>query len=349
VGNLPVRIGQIGFGYWGPKLLRSLLAIPGVRMVGVADLDGRRLLEAQRDAGWLWTTGDYRALLARRDIDAIVISTPAPSHAQIAREALVAGKHVLVEKPLTLSVAEGAELIALADERRLVLMVGHTFLYNAAVRRLKTCMVEGELGDILHMSARRLNPGRVRSDVNVLWSSAPHDVSVILYLLDRRPIEVAARGFACVQPEIEDVVVMTLQFPGNLGVHVHVSWLDPHKVREITVLGSRKLAVFDDVRTEARLVLHDCGVEPAHSFDARGTATGPAESTLRWRNAGVTMPTFDFPEPLQVECEHFIDCIVHGQRPLTDGRSGLAVVEVLVAAQQSLRAGGRPVPIAPVS
>jgi predicted dehydrogenase len=338
-----VRVGQVGLGYWGPNLLRNMDALPNVHVVALADLDVQRLAEGRGRS--LWVTRDYRELLERSGIDAVVISTPAPLHARMAREALEAGKHVLVEKPLALTVEEGACLVELADREGLVLMVGHTFLYNAAVRRLRTYLQDGDLGEVLYIYSQRLNLGRVRNDVNALWNFAPHDVSIIVYLLEQQPVEVSARGFAYLQPDIQDVVFMTLVFPGGTSAHVHISWLDPHKVRKMTVVGSRKMAVYDDVSPDARIVLYDRGVDRVPTADSPRDFGSFAEFQLRLRSGDVTIPAFAFPEPLRTECQHFVDCILHGQRPLTDGRHGLDVVKVLTAAQRSMSDCGRAVPI----
>lgn len=342
-----VRVGHVGLGYWGPNLLRNMFAVPQAQVVAVADLDRQRLAEASQGGRSLWTTVDYRELLDRSDVDAVVISTPAAMHARLAREALLAGKHVLVEKPLALTVDDGAGLVELADRQGLVLMVGHTFLYNAAVRRLRTYVDDGELGEVFYLYSQRLNLGRIRHDVNALWNFAPHDVSIILYLLQRAPLEVSARGFAYLQPEVQDVVFMTLVFPGNVSAHVHISWLDPHKVRRMTVVGSRKMAVYDDVSSDARIVLYDRGVDRVPTADSPRDFKTFAEFQLRLRSGDVTIPALKFPEPLQVECQHFVDCILQHQQPLTDGRHGLEVVKVLVAAQQSMNDAGTAIRIDP--
>lgn len=337
-----VRVGQIGLGYWGPNLLRNLLSLPNVQVVAVADLDCTRLSQVRLNSANIETTTDSIALLDRRDLDAVVIATPAKTHFELAWRALQTGKHVLVEKPMAMSTAKGAKLVALAEEKGLVLMVGHTFLYNAAVRRLKEYLDEGELGDVFYLYSQRLNLGRVRQDVNALWNFAPHDISIILYLLEQMPVEVTARGFACLQPGIEDVVFMTLAFPGGVGAQVHISWLDPQKVRRMTVVGSRKMVVYDDVSTDAKIVIYDRGVDRIPTSDSPRDFNTFAEFQLLPRRGDVLIPALDFPEPLRLECQHFIECILEGNRPLTDGYHGLAVVKVLEAAQRSLEKGGAP-------
>lgn len=341
-----VRIAQVGLGYWGPNLLRNMLTVPDAQVVAVADLDRNRLMEIAQNGRSIATTTDYREVLARPDVDAVVIATPAASHGQLAQEALSAGKHVLIEKPLAATVDEGNRLVELADRKGLVLMVGHTFLYNAAVRRLKQYLDDGELGDVFYIYSQRLNLGRVRHDVNALWNFAPHDVSILLYLLRQSPVEVTARGFAYLQQNVEDVVFMTLVFPGNISAHVHISWLDPHKVRQMTVVGSRKMAVYDDVSADARIVLYDRGVDRVPTADSPRDFKTFAEFQLRLRSGDVTIPSFKFPEPLRLECQHFIECIQEGKPPLTDGRHGLEVVKVLAAAQRSINDNGAVVRIA---
>jgi predicted dehydrogenase len=340
-----VRVAQAGLGYWGSNLLRNLLAVRNAQVVAVADPDGRRLSDAALRGLQAAATPDFAELLRNADIDAIVISTPAATHASLVEQALQAGKHVLVEKPLALTVEESRRLVELAERTNRILMVGHTFLYNFAVRRLKDYVQQGELGDVLYIYAQRLNLGRVRHDVNALWNFGPHDVSIMLYLLDRSPIEVSARGFAYLQPDIEDVVFMTLVFPGQVSAHVHISWLDPHKVRQMTVVGNRKMAVYDDASVDARIMLYDRGVDRVPTADSPSDFKTFAEFQLRLRSGDVTIPAFDFPEPLQVECQHFVDCILSGEAPLTNGRHGLEVVKVLAAAQRSMSEAGRAVPI----
>src|SRR5262249_15004588 len=271
----------------------------------------------------------YRELLARADVDALIIATPAASHGHLAHEALLAGKHVLVEKPLATTVDEARRLVQLAEERELVVMVGHTFLYNEAVRRLKHYVESGELGDVFYVYAQRLNFGRVRKDVNAMWNFAPHDVSILLHLLEATPLEVTARGFAYLQSDVEDVVFMTLVFPENISAHIHISWLDPHKVRQMTIVGSRKMAVYNDMSANARIVLYDRGVDRVPTADSPRDFKSFADFQLRLHSGDVTIPALQFPEPLQRECQHFVDCVLQRQAPLTDGRHGLEVVKVL--------------------
>ena len=335
-----LRIGMLGYGYWGPHLVRNFAGVPEARVTVVADLDPARLAAGPSN-GWVSTT-DWQAVLEGPETDAVVIATPAATHHLLVKRALQAGKHVLVEKPLALSAAEGRELAALAERQHRVLMVGHTFLYNAAVRRLREYVSAGELGRVLYVSAQRLSLGRVRNDVNALWNFGPHDVSIILYLLGRRPIEVSARGITCLQPGVEDVVFLTLLFPDRVAAHVHLSWLDPQKVRRMTVVGTRKMAVYDDVSVDAKITLFDRGVDLVPTADSPRDFKDFAEFQLRQSSGDIVIPPLEFPEPLAVECAHFIECIRRDVRPLTDGTHGVEVVEILEAAQRSLRCGGVP-------
>lgn len=347
MGFETVRVAHVGLGYWGPNLLRNMLAVTRAEVVAVADLEPRRLAEVVQGGRSIATTTDYCDLLARSDVDAVVISTPAALHGKLVREFLEAGKHVLVEKPLALTADEGVQLTALAERRGLVLMVGHTFLYNSAVRRLKQYVDDGDLGKVLYIYSQRLNLGRVRQDVNALWNFAPHDVSILVYLLDQSPSEISARGFAYLQQGIEDVVFMTLVFPNGASAHVHISWLDPHKIRRMTIVGSGKMAAYDDVSSDARITIYDRGVDRVPTADSPRDFKSFADFQLRLRSGDVTIPAFQFSEPLQLECEHFIECIRTAQRPLTDGRHGVTVVRVLEAAQQSINNGGAAVRIEP--
>ena len=337
-----VRIGQIGLGYWGPNLLRNFLALPGVEVTWVADQDGRRLAESFLHDPGLRKTQNYRELLLTPEVDAVIITTPAANHFQIAMEALEVDKHVLVEKPLAMSFAQCDKLTKLAKARQRTLMVGHTFLYNPTVRRLKAYVDSGELGDILYLYSQRLNLGRVRQDVNALWNFAPHDISIILYLLNQQPDEVSARGFDYLQSGVADVVFLTLVFPGEKAAHVHISWLDPHKVRQMTVVGTRKMAVYDDVSSDAKIVLYDRGIDRVPTAESPRDFHSFAEFQLQVRSGDVVIPAFKFSEPLRLECAHFVECIRTRQQPLTDGLHGGQVVRILETAQRSLESKGAP-------
>jgi predicted dehydrogenase len=265
----------------------------------------------------------------------VIVTAPTPAHYELAKAALLTGRHVFVEKPIALAVAEAEELVALAEARGRVLMVGHLLMYHPAVARLKQMVDGGELGEVYYLTTSRLNLGQVRRSENAMWSLAPHDISVALYLLGEEPKAVAAQGLTYLQPGIPDTVFLTLRFSSGRAAHIHVSWLDPHKVRRITVVGSQKMAVFDDVDSTEKLRIYDKGVQrPA--YDSYG-------DSLSLRFGDISIPRIDMREPLRLECQHFIDCILHGQRPLSDGRNGVQVLRVLEAGQRSLELGGEPV------
>jgi len=279
------------------------------------------------------TTPEHRDLLTDPDIEAVVIATPARTHYALAREALEAGKHVLVEKPLAMGSRQAEALIALADERRCVLMVGHIFEYHPAVRKIKSLIDEGELGQVYYIYSTRVNLGRVQSDINALWSIAPHDISILIYLLGTMPQSVSARGGTFLNGMVEDVVFLVLSFPDGMLGHVHASWLDPSKVRRTTVVGSRRMAVYDDVADEGKIKIYDKGVY-RKGEDIYG------EFQYRVHSGDIAIPRLDMAEPLRIECVHFAECVRQGRRPQTDGANGLRVVRVLEAAQASLEQGG---------
>jgi predicted dehydrogenase len=342
---MTVNIAQAGLGYWGPNLARNLNRVQNGRLHTLCDIDTDRLAHFAEQYPDVVTTTDYDAVLHNPDIDAIVLATPAATHHQMAKAALLAGKSVLVEKPLAPTSAEAEELVNLAAQKQLTLMVGHVFLYNAAVQKVKEYIDSGELGDIYYIYSQRLNLGRVRQDANAMWNFAPHDISIMCYWLDAQPEQVVARGYSYLQPGLEDVVFMTLDFPGGVGANVHISWLDPNKVRRMTVVGSKKMVVYDDVNASARISLYDKGVTKQQTGDSLGKYETYGEFQLLIRAGDVYVPRLDFAEPLKMECQHFVDCIQSGQPPLSDGVEGLRVVRTLEAAQRSMTEGSRKVAV----
>ena len=336
---MTVRLAHVGLGYWGPNLARNLANADGGSLVMLCDSDRERLERVGRQFPGARLVTDFADVLAADDVDAIALATPVQTHFELASEALRAGKHVLVEKPLATSSAECQELIDLADARDLRLMVGHVFLYNAAVQMVHDYIKSGRLGSVYYIYSQRLNLGQVRRDVNALWNFAPHDLSILCHWLDAEPTAVQAKGYAYLQPGIEDVVFMTLDFPGGIGANVHISWLDPHKVRRMTVVGSERMIVYDDVSSDAKVVVYDRGVSKAYP-DPRDASLGSyanfGEFQLLLRAGDVLIPQVEFTEPLKAECQHFVDCIRDGRTPLSDGRQGLMVVRALEAAQRSL-------------
>jgi predicted dehydrogenase len=332
-------VGVIGAGYWGPKHARNFAELAGARLAMVADLDERRLVAVRQRHAGLRTTTDFREMLTSSDVDAVVVATPASTHARIAREVLLAGKHVLVEKPLAISADEAEDLIRVADFSGRVLMVGHTFLYHPAVRALHDIVQRGELGEIYYAHAQRLNLGLFQRDINVLWDLVPHDLSILMYVLGTYPVAVAAHGAAYVQPHIEDIGYVDLKFPNRVRAQIHVSWLDPNKVRRLTIVGSQKMVVYDDVETLEKLRIYDRGVDAPPHTDTFG------EFQLSYRYGDITIPFLPSTEPLRLECEHFLECIATGRTPLTDGRHGLQVVRALESAQASLRDSSAALPL----
>lgn len=335
-----VNVGFVGYGYWGPNLVRNLLKVQDAKLQYICDLDSHKLSRLKKEHQDLEITNNYNVLLEDRNVDAIVIATPPSTHFKLAKEALIYEKHVLVEKPLALNSAECKELIELSKKYKKVLMVGHTFEYNAAVNKVKEYIESKELGKIYYIYSQRLNLGRLRQDVNAMWNFAPHDISIILYWLNRAPISVSARGFTYLQKGIEDVVFMILNFSENISAHIHISWLDPNKVRMMTIVGSDKMVIYDDVSTSSKIKIFEKGFIKKHKIDSFGNFKSFAEFQLIQRGGNLVIPKIDFIEPLEIECKHFIECIKDGKEPLTDGYDGLRVVKTLEAAQISLVNGG---------
>ena len=322
----PVRLGVAGLGYWGPNLARNLALIPGCEVAWLCDASETaraRLAPAFPAAA---STGDLEDLLADGRLDAVVLATPVPTHAELAVRVLEAGKHCFVEKPLATSAADAERAVAAAERAGRILMVGHLLEYHPAVTRLKELIDSGELGDLYYIYGNRLNLGKLRADENALWSLGAHDVSVALHLIGEEPVECVAQGAAYVRDPVQDVVFCFLRFPSGVVTHLHLSWLDPHKERRITVVGARRMAAFDDMLIEGKLTIYDKG------FD---------EDTRSWgeyiaRSGDIFSPRIPNTEPLRLECEHFVECIRNATTPRSDGHSGLRVVRVLERLQQSL-------------
>ncbi|MDZ7374225.1 MAG: Gfo/Idh/MocA family oxidoreductase [candidate division KSB1 bacterium] len=332
-----VNVALVGYGYWGPNVARNLHELPNCRFQVCCDLDPARLALAQARFPQIRVTSQYSDVLSDEGIEAVVIATPARSHFALAKAALLAGKHVLVEKPLAMSSQEAEELIALADAQKRVLMVGHTFEYNPAVLKIKELLSENQLGDIYYAYSTRVNLGRVQRDLNALWSIAPHDISILLFLFEQLPSEVSARGSSHLDRSIEDVVFVDFLFPSGITAHIHVSWLDPSKVRRMTIVGSKKMVVYDDLETEGKVKVYDKGVLKVGDGQIFG------EFQYRLHSGDIYIPKIDLSEPLRNECAHFLECIEQRKSPRTDGQSGLRVIRVLEAAQESLRRRGAPV------
>ncbi len=330
-----LNVAVIGLGHWGPNLARNFNVLPGVHLHTLCDMDADRLQRIGANYPSARKTDDYESILSDPEIDAVVLATPVHTHFKLASAALQAGKHTFVEKPLAKSSEEARQLVALADKQNLILMVGHVFLYNAAVRQVKAYIDSGELGEIYYIYAQRLNLGIVRQDVNALWNFAPHDISILNYWLDGEPVKVDAHGYAYLQPGIEDVVFLNLEYAGGQAAGVHVSWLDPNKVRRMTVVGSKKMVVYDDVSPDAKIRLYDKGVDKRPN--GLGSYATFGEFQLLLRAGDLLIPKINFTEPLREECQAFVDAIRTGKAPLADGRNGLSVVRVLEAAEKMMK------------
>lgn len=333
-----LRVGVIGCGYWGPNLARNFNELPDAELVALADLDPERRAYVAGRYPDARVVGPHTDLLDL-DVDAVAIATPVSTHYRIAMDALQAGKHVLIEKPMSRSVAEADSLIEAAARAGRALMVGHTFAYNPAVELLQRLVRGGELGRVYYVNSARLNLGIFQPDINVIWDLAPHDLSILLLILGTRPTSVRAHGKAYVQSAIEDVAWMTLEFPDGVTAHVHASWLDPCKTRRVTIVGDRKMVVYDDVADLDKITIYDRGVEVPPYTDTFG------EFRLSYRYGDVHRPRLDWVEPLKQECAHFVACARNGHRPRSDGHEGRAVVAILEAADRSLAADGARVAI----
>ncbi|HEX4717828.1 MAG TPA: Gfo/Idh/MocA family oxidoreductase [Thermoleophilaceae bacterium] len=327
----PVSVGVVGLGYWGPNLARNFDRL--------GDTDLRWICDASDDARDRWApqfprarvTGEIDELLADDELDAVAIAAPVPFHADLAVKVLAAGKHCFVEKPLAQSVADAERVVEAAEQTDKVLMVGHLLEYHPGVRKLKEVAESGALGDIRYIYGNRLNLGKLRPDENALWSLGAHDVSVLLHLASEEPDELHAFGESYMRPPIEDVVFCYLRFPSGLMAHLHLSWLDPHKERRFTIVGSDKMATFDDMELEQKLVIYDKGFDQDYSSYGEYIA----------RSGDVWSPSIPNEEPLRIECRHFAECVRDGKTPVSDGRSGLRVVRVLEGLQQSLEGSMR--------
>lgn len=329
-----IRIGVIGCGYWGPKLARNFHQLPECELSWVADFRHDRLAHMQELYPDIRVTQDHRDILAS-DVDGVVIATPVSTHFRLGMEALRAGKHVLIEKPLAASSAQAWELVQTAESLKQVLMVGHTFEYNPAVEAVRTIIQSGELGEIYYINGVRVNLGLFQPDINVIWDLAPHDLSILNYILDSQPLSVSARGGVYVQHErnIHDVAFLTLTYPDQVMAEVRVSWLDPVKIRRYTVVGSKKMLVYDDI-AHAKVVIYDKGVDrPPYSDTLE-------EFQLSYRHGAEIAHPIQWAEPLRNECQDFIHSIQYGTKPRSDGRSGARVVDVLEKANQSLLNNG---------
>ena len=334
---MTVRVGVVGLGYWGPNVVRNMARV--CELAWCCDLSQENRDRYAPQYPQTQFTGDFDDLLNDPALDAIAVASSVPSHHPLGLRALAAGKHVFVEKPLAASAADARELVAAAERADRRLMVGHLLLFHPALTAVRDLIRSGELGEIYYLYGNRVNLGQVRADENALWSLGAHDVAVLLDLVGERPIEAQARGECYVRPNVEDVVFGYLKFPSGAVAHLHLSWLDPHKTRKLTVVGSQKMVVFDDMETDRKVTIYDKSVSRPRSTDSYG-------EYVSVRFGDISIPRIGNEEPLRVECQEFVDAIEESRTPRCSGQEGLAVVEVLEALQTSLDEGGRVVKLA---
>jgi predicted dehydrogenase len=335
-----LHFGVIGFGYWGPQLARNLDHLPVGHVTHIAELSPERREAASLEYPQACITASADEVLAS-DVDAIAIATPVRTHYALARAALEQGKHILVEKPLTASTTQAKALMVLATCHNRILMVGHTFLYHPAVEKLRALVQSGALGRIYYADATRANLGLLQSDINVIWDLAPHDLSILNYTLRAVPLRISAHGGAYVRPDVQDVAHLTLQYPGGILAHLHLSWLSPSKIRRFTLIGNRQMVVYDDVAATEKIRIYNRGVDTPEHTSTFG------EFQLSYRYGDIISPFIHWAEPLAIECRHFAEAIMEGKQPRSDARNGLEIVRILEAADASLAADGAFVPIPP--
>ncbi len=334
-GKPVIRVGAIGCGYWGPNVIRNLDSLPDVELRWICDVDEERLQAVAARHPTARTTSRNADLLEDPAMDAVYLATPVSTHFELARRALDAGKHVLIEKPMATDLAQARDLQALAEARRRTLMVGHTFVFSPPVRKIKELIDAGQVGDIHYIETTRVNLGLFQKDASVLWDLGPHDLSILMYWLGEVPLSVSARGRSYHGGEaLEDVAFVTLEFPSGVLAQVQLSWLAPSKLRRTSIVGRQRMIVYDDLEPVEKVKIYDRGVERQ--------PVSYGEFQLTYRSGDILIPRVDATEPLQLECAHFVDCIRTGRVPDASPQSGVDVVRVLLAAEQSLHANGAP-------
>jgi predicted dehydrogenase len=336
-----IAVGVIGCGYWGPLLVRNFKGLPNCHLKALCDVSEDRLRHLRTLYPEVEASTDYDHFLNGLDLDAIVIATPVKHHYPLAKASLLAGKHTFIEKPMASSSAECEELIDIAQRKGLVLMIDHTFLYSAPVQKIVDIIEAGDLGDIRYINSRRLNLGLFQKDINVAWDLAPHDISIILHILGEFPLCINCQGNAHVTPRVEDVTNMSLSFRNKRFATIQSSWLEPRKVREMTIVGTRRMIVYDDLQTHEKIRVYDVRVERPPHYDSF------AEFHYSYHYGDSYIPHIQQEEPLKVACHHFLDCIAAGREPLTNGQAGLEMVRILEAASESLKQNGAPVNLSP--
>ena len=334
---MTINIGVIGCGYWGPNLLRNFVDHEAAQLRWICDVDTARLNEMGRRYPMAQTSADYRMLLNDPELHAVAVVTPVATHFSIAQEFLKAGKHVLVEKPLTATVAEAEQLVALAESQQLALMVDHTFVYTVAVRKIKEILSRGELGDLLYFDSVRINLGLFQRDINVLWDLAPHDLSIMDYLIERQPEGLSAIGSCHIEAGVENIAYLILKFADDFIAHFHFNWLAPVKIRHTLIAGSSKMLLYDDIEPTEKVRVYDKGV----TANRVGDREAAYQTLVSYRTGDVWAPKLDSTEALRYVVAEFLDSIQAGRSPLTDGQAGLRVVRLLEAAQKSIKCSGQ--------
>jgi predicted dehydrogenase len=334
-----IAVAVVGCGYWGPNLIRNFNALPECKVRYVCDKDEKRLAHMKQLYPSVEPTKDFEKIVGDKEVDAVVVATPVHLHYELAKKSLEAGKHTFVEKPMTQTSAQANELVQIAAKKKLTLMVGHTFIYSAPVRRIKEIVKNGDIDEIQYISSRRLNLGLFQKDINVAWDLAPHDISIILFFLEKPPISVNCQGKAHINKDIEDVTNMSLNFDNGGFATIHSSWLDPNKVREMVIVGSKRMIVYDDNEPLEKIKIYDKRVEAPPHYDTF------AEFQYSYHYGDMIAPYIKQTEPLKVETQHFLDCIKTGKKPESNGLEGLRVIQILEASSRSLKSGGAKVEI----
>lgn len=335
----PINVAVVGCGYWGPNLIRNFSALPDCQVKYVCDLDAKRLAHMKRLYPGVETTSEFDALIGDKELDAIAIATPVHLHFDLAKKSLSAGKHTFIEKPMTQTSEQSNELVQIAAKKKLTLMVGHTFIYSSPVRRIREIISSGDIGEIQYISSRRLNLGLFQKDINVAWDLAPHDIAIILYLLGKPPLSVNCQGKAHINKDIEDVTNMSLNFENGGFATIHSSWLDPNKIREMVIVGSKRMIVYNDNEPLEKIKIYDKRVEAPPHYDTF------AEFQYSYHYGDMIAPYIKQTEPLKVETQHFLDCIQTGKTPESSGMDGLRVIQILEASSRSLNNGGAKIEI----
>jgi predicted dehydrogenase len=335
-----LNVAVVGCGYWGPNLIRNFNSLSDCKVIMVCDADTARLEHIKNLYSSVNSTTEFDDIVNNMEVDAIAIATPVCSHYQMAKKSLQAGKHTFIEKPMAYSAEECEELIELSEKQKLILMVGHTFIYSTPVKKIKEIVHSGELGELQYINARRLNLGLLQRDINVAWDLAPHDISIILYILNEKPESVNCQGKSHVANGIEDITNMSLNFTNGAFATIQSSWLDPNKVREMVFVGKKKMLVYNDMEPIEKIKIYDKRIETPPHYDSFG------EFQYSYHYGDMHSPYLKLVEPLKTECQHFLDCIKNGERSESSGWEGVEVVRILEAASKSLKNGGGRVEIA---